>query len=181
MDQILEEWRPVKGYEDKYEVSSAGRVRSLSRTVAKSDGRTYTVKERILKQINKKPYGHQRVFLSKNGRLTSYYVHCLVAEAFLGSRPTGMYVCHGPNGTADNSVANLAYQTPVHNQADRRRDGTYMAGSACTWAKLNEDDVRDIRNSAQRGVPQTELALLYGISKASVCNIVNRKVWRHVG
>ena len=31
MECLVEEWKPVKGYEGKYEISSLGRVKSLSR------------------------------------------------------------------------------------------------------------------------------------------------------
>ena len=34
----IERWKPVKGYEGIYEVSSHGRVRSLDRTVNYSNG-----------------------------------------------------------------------------------------------------------------------------------------------
>lgn len=180
MDQSLEQWRPVAGYEGLYEVSSFGRVRSLPRTTRKCDDRLYSVKGRILKQVGKAPYGHMRVFLSKNGKLATHYVHCIVAEAFLGPRPAGLYVCHGLNGVTDNAVNNLSYQTPAANQKDRFRDGTNVVGSKCSWSKLKEQNILEIRRAAGLGVPQNELAEQYNVSKATICNIVKRKVWKHI-
>lgn len=177
MDQSLEQWRPITGYEGLYEVSSLGRVRSLSRVVPKCTGNNYTVKERQLRQVVKKGTGHKRVYLSKGGRLTTFYVHRLVALAFLGPNPQGMLVCHGPKGVSDNSVENLYYATPKQNMLDRDRDGTSLYGAKCSWAKLNEDDVLALRRKYSEGVSQARLALEYSVSKATVCNIVNMKVW----
>lgn len=180
MDQSVEVWLPVSDYEGLYEVSNHGQVRSLPRVVDKSSGNQYTVAGRILRQVEKKPYGHKRVWLSKRGKLTTFYVHCLVAEAFLGPRPIGCYVCHGVGGVFDNSSSNLCYQSPVDNQLDRFRDDTHTTGERCSWAKLTEKQVTEIRKSVAEGVPQAELAKAHSVSRATICNIVKRKVWRHV-
>lgn len=66
-------WREVKGFEKKYEVSNLGRVRSLN---WKRTGET-----RILKLGSNGKY--PTVFLCKSGRPMRFYVHRLVAEAFL--------------------------------------------------------------------------------------------------
>ena len=52
-EELVEEWRPVVGYEGLYEVSNLGEVRSLPRTMkarhgGKPDG--YHLKGRILKR-----------------------------------------------------------------------------------------------------------------------------------
>lgn len=72
-----EEWRPVVGYEDFYEVSDFGRVKSLNYR--------NTGKEGILKpRPEQKRYC--RVSLSKDGKEEKHYVHILVWEAFNGKR-----------------------------------------------------------------------------------------------
>jgi hypothetical protein len=65
------------------------------------------------------------VDLSKNGNQRTILVHRLVAAAWIGPRPDGQQVRHGPNGVSDNSVSNLCYGTLSENQKDRRRDGTH--------------------------------------------------------
>ncbi len=179
MAQSIERWQPIAGYEGLYEVSDQGQVRSLPRVVDKSSGNRYSVAGRILKQSVKLPYGHKRVFLSKHGKLTTFYVHCLVADAFLGPRPADLYVCHGRNGVEDNSAANLCYQSPKQNQLDRFRDGTNTNGEKCSWAKLTYVQVEKIRQMVSEGVPQNKLARLHNVSRATICNIVKRKVWRY--
>ena len=44
----LEQWKPVHGYEGIYEVSSHGRVRSVDRTVTRSDGKVHRYKGKAL-------------------------------------------------------------------------------------------------------------------------------------
>jgi len=46
----IEHWLPVVGFEDFYEVSDQGRVRSLDRISEMSNGRKRAIKGRILSQ-----------------------------------------------------------------------------------------------------------------------------------
>lgn len=63
---MTEIWKSVIGYENFYEVSNLGRVRSLSRKVSTKFGQR-TVKGRILTQMTM-PKGYKYVNLSKEGK-----------------------------------------------------------------------------------------------------------------
>lgn len=54
-------------------------------------------------------------------------VHALVALAFLGPRPDGHEVRHGPNGKSDNRASQLCYGTHKQNEEDKLRDGSRVA------------------------------------------------------
>lgn len=45
-----EEWADIKGYEGAYQISNLGRVKSLTRAVKFSDGRTRTFQSKIIPQ-----------------------------------------------------------------------------------------------------------------------------------
>lgn len=45
-----ERWKDVVGYEGLYQVSNLGRVKSVDRLTTDKNGRTYTVKGKILNQ-----------------------------------------------------------------------------------------------------------------------------------
>lgn len=47
-------------------------------------------------------------------------------------------------------------------------------------AKLNEDDVREIRKRHKEGETQKKLAKEYNISPATVWSVVTRYTWKHV-
>ena len=45
----MERWKPVYGYDDCYQISDCGRIRSLDREVVCKDGRVMRLTEKILK------------------------------------------------------------------------------------------------------------------------------------
>ncbi len=116
-------WLPVLEYEGLYEVSNDGQVKSIERIVKGRFGLTKR-KEHLLKQhINKNKKFQVR--LSKNGKKKNFEVAVLVAEAFLGPRPKGLCVLHGPLGGLNNCVENLSYGTYFQNAGpERLRDNT---------------------------------------------------------
>lgn len=114
-----EEWKPVVGYEGRYEVSSTGLVKSLGR----KDGAGRLRKGRLLRQVVKDS-GHMRVALyDGSGNQKKLYVHTLVMEAFVGERPEGMEVCHNNGTPDDNRLENLRWDTRSENMIDVIRHG----------------------------------------------------------
>ena len=112
-----EEWRPVAGWEDLYQVSSLGRVRSEKRPgspggVLKPCGTT--------KKVNNYPV----VALHRDCKRVDQYVHTLVLEAFKGPRPPGLEACHNDGNPLHNCAGNLRWDTHVANMADQLAHGT---------------------------------------------------------
>lgn len=120
---MLEIWLPITGYEGLYEVSDQGRVRSLPRVVKRPHTRDYTTKLRIIKGVPGNTHRHLKVGLIKDGVLRSYWVHRLVAEAFLPDRTGGPFVLHTNDVPNDNRVANLRWGTAKDNARDSERNG----------------------------------------------------------
>jgi hypothetical protein len=110
--EMLEEWRPVRGFEGLYSVSNMGRVRSESRVIAHKHTGTRRIASRILRPGLCGPKGHpqgqyRHVLLSKNDIQTHRSVHSLVAEAFLGYVVGRDVVKFCNDNRADNSLGNL--------------------------------------------------------------------------
>jgi NUMOD4 motif len=118
----MEEWLPVVGFEGYYEVSDLGHVRSLDRVVMRN-GREMKLKGRELSRALTSDCKHLYVMLSVGNVQTVRSAHVLVAETFLGPRPEGMEICHGPLGGLFNWVTNLRYDTHANNLLDMVRDG----------------------------------------------------------
>jgi hypothetical protein len=115
-------WRDIHDYEGLYQVSNLGRVRSLDREVPDARCGSRRFKGRAMK-LTKGP-SYLCLSLCKRGVRRTHTVHQLVANAFLGPRPVGMEICHGPEGQFVNTVDNLSYGTSKQNSLDMRRDGT---------------------------------------------------------
>jgi hypothetical protein len=126
-----EEWRPVVGYEDRYEVSDQGRVRSLIH-VPHYDGTdecTTIIYVLTLSNAGRAARGefYLKARLSLNGITRSFLVHVLVLNAFVGPCPLGMETRHLNGKPYDNRLSNLCWGTPVENAADAIRHAALRA------------------------------------------------------
>lgn len=104
-------WKNIEGYENLYQVSSKGRVKSLERI----DNNNHPVKERILK-CHKQNNGYLMVYLSKNGKRKHHLIHRLVAQAFIPNHKNKSEVDHINTDRTDNRVENLRWVTRSENQ-----------------------------------------------------------------
>ena len=128
-------WKAVIGYEGLYEVSNLGRVKSLQRIVEKSDGKNYTVNEKILKArmtLN----GYYRINLHNQGVMKTINIHQLVAESFLKHTPCGLklVVNHINFDKIDNRVVNLEIVTQRENANQKHLPSTSEYTGVC-WNK----------------------------------------------
>lgn len=109
MNMSDERWMPVPGWEDRYEVSDLGNVRSLFHGEA-----------RALKPVVTNGYHIAR--LSRPGQpLKAVAVHRLVMAAFVGPCPEGQQVDHINAVRSDNRLINLRYVTRLENMANAVR------------------------------------------------------------
>lgn len=119
-----EQWRDVIGYEGLYQVSSLGRVRSVARTVSRNGTRGDLTINEMIRKAYITPKGYVRVQLSKGGKPGNHLVHVLVAEAFIGPRPSAAQeVNHGDGIKSNNRVRNLEWMTPSENQLHAYENG----------------------------------------------------------
>ena len=172
-----EVWRPFPGREGEYEISSHGRVKSLARTVSRSDGRTQFIRERIRK-VQTAHDGRQVLVMHQDGIASTVLIHRVVAFAFLGNPAPGQVVCHNDGNPKNNRPENLRWDTPSANQMDRLRHGTDSRGERHNMVKLAESEAVAIRAEyAAGGVSQSRIAKLFGISQSQVSNIVRGARW----
>lgn len=118
-----EMWRAVPGWIGFYEVSDRGNVRSCDRTLNhKKSGRVHYT-GRPLQPGWATGYAMVTLVETGKGRRTSRYIHDLVLEAFIGPKPIGEEVCHGPEGPQTNCLTNLRYGSRSSNALDRHLFG----------------------------------------------------------
>lgn len=78
----MEIWKDIKGYEGLYQVSNLGRVKSLER-YKKTKYESFSLFKEIIKKQQTNEKGYLKVTLANNKRRKTFFVHRLVAEAFL--------------------------------------------------------------------------------------------------
>lgn len=102
-----EVWKDIKGYEDLYQVSNFGRVKSLRRSVVLGKN-IRQVKEKVIKPFitNK---GYYQIILSKNGKTSHKLVHRLVAMAFIPNPNKYLIINHKDENPLNNHADNLEW------------------------------------------------------------------------
>lgn len=106
--------------------------------------------------------------------------HIVSYEWALGVIPTGQQIQHLCNVRLCVRPTHLSPGTPTENMQYASTFGRMPHGERHHKAKITADDVREIRWMAAQGVPQTQLALSYGVGTSTVHSIIHRQTWRHV-
>ena len=169
-----EMWLPAVGYEGIYEASDLGRIRSM-RTM------TNTFTGKILKPSpNARDY--QQVSLYKNGIKSSIRVHIIVAESFIGPRPSGKQINHIDGDRKNNRADNLEYVTQSENMLHAYRLGleSPTRGEAHGMAKLTEDNVHEIRRRLLRKETNKSIAARFNVCQQTISMIATGKRWGYL-
>ena len=125
--------------------------------------------------------GYRQVNLRTPSGRRTYHVHRLVAETFHGKPPAGLVCRHLDGNPTNNRAENLKWGTYKQNQDDSLRHGTRAMGERNGHAKLTAEQVLRIRKLAPSTTAEKRaLADSYGVSEATIYDILKRKSWRHL-
>src|SRR5262245_52177000 len=172
-DVMTEVWKPIEGYEDLYEVSNLGRVRSLDRETERG-GRLMKLKGRVLSPFTTN-CGYPAMVLSdgsgirKNRR--AFYIHRLVATAFISGRRE-RDVIHKNGNKRDNKAVNLKWAS--HSYTMRRARRLQLGVGRQT---VSFEQAQEIRRRALDGERTSVLAREFELSATHVCRIKYGKAW----
>jgi len=168
---MQEKWKPIGGYEELYEISNTGRVKSYHHS---HNGRIISP--------DKSNHGHLRIKLCRNGNKDRKLVHRLVAKSFIPNPDNKPQINHIDGNPANNNVNNLEWSTQSENIKHAYDIGNKSkAGEAHHMNKLSENDVLEIRAAYKLGCfLQKEIARAYGVRSTTISRIVNRKNWTHI-
>ena len=111
MYNSIEIWKDIEGYEGLYQVSNRGRVKSLSRKVTNA---MFSINEHFVKVVDN-GNGYKSVSLWKDNKGKHFYVHRLVALAFVPNYNGYKYINHKDEDKSNNDVSNLEWCTAKYN------------------------------------------------------------------
>lgn len=186
--ELEEEWRPCPGYEQHYEVSNLGRVKTKA-VFIRHDGswselHGYVKKLKIRTQQTNR-YGYKTIKLCKLGNCTQARVHRLVAQAFIPTDNPKNQINHIDGDKTNNNVSNLEWVTAQENMAHAWETGLvnkdHTVGSRHHNALLNEEKVKEIRDIyAAGGHTHQDMADMYGVKIGTVKDLLSGRTWKHV-
>lgn len=157
----MEEWRTIQRHPNA-EVSSLGNVRYKEKA-SRTDAASY-------------PLGRAKIYPSASGYLQvvlnsqKEYVHVLVAEAFLGSRPDGKKVDHKDGSRNNCCKDNLQYISHSENVAK----GSFNGGQP----KLYLCEVQ-VMKMLLKALPAKTVASFFGCSAMTMSRIKANKLSRY--
>ena len=120
---MQEVWKDIKGYEGLYQVSNLGNIKSSSSS----------------QNLNPSLHsgGYLKIELYKNGKGKYFYVHRIVAEAFIRNQEAKAQVNHIDGNKKHNSVDNLEWATPSENISHAFKIGLLQSPMKGKYGNLN--------------------------------------------
>jgi len=109
---MIEVWKDIEGFENSYQISNLGNVKSLNRIVDIGNGKYYTQKEKIISCYGKI---YKQVNLYKNGKCYHRYIHILLAKNFILNKYNKEQVNHIDGNKLNNDLNNLEWVTKSEN------------------------------------------------------------------
>lgn len=163
-------WKPIKGYENLYEVSNHGnvksfirhgnnRVRILNGSLADHDSERYLL-----------------VSLHKNNIKENKRIHIIVAETFLGKPNFKVHIHHKDENRLNNHVDNLEWVTV------RQHSRKHILGVKNPNHKLCDKDVKTMRflKALYPEIKNKYFSAIFGVKVGQISKVLLFKEWKEV-
>lgn len=178
MNQYIEIWKDIPDYENFYQASNLGRIKSLSRI----DASGHLRKEKMIK-LCIDSYGYYNTHLYKNTIAKNMKVHRAIALAFIPNPECKPQIHHKNFNKLDNNIENLEWVDSKTNINYSHKMGkvNVVMGERHYAAKFDDNQIRNIREVYSHGnISPKELAKKFNVGGSNIYFIINKKTWKHV-
>jgi hypothetical protein len=164
-------WKDIQGYEGLYQISSDGRVKSISPHTIQQFGKF------IIRKVHTEKSGYVLISLKKNNQSRRFRIHQLVANAFIPNPLKLPQVNHKDGNKQNNYVNNLEWSTARNNLQHAIDTGLrkFYKGEDHHCAKLTQKDADKIRKLYNSGMRVIDISRIYKMSAAPISMIVHNK------
>lgn len=168
MENVHEEWRDVKGYEGRYQVSDLGRVRSVA------TGKC------LAQHANNKGYVCVGLWCNYARKLAT--VHRLVASAFVREPLAGEQVDHIDCDKRNNRAGNLEWVDAATNRRRAMANGLHVnpVGKHHGRCRSTEEQVRVAVALVRGGMSKAAAARRVGQSEWWIRAVYKNQTWKHL-
>lgn len=158
-----------------------GRVKSLKRTVIKTNGNKQPVKEKILKPIIQHD-GYVNITLYKDLKPKIIRLHRVVISSFNECDGFKTQINHIDGCKTNNKLLNLEWCTASENIKHGHKMGLYSSrfGEKSHNSILKTEDVVAIKVLIQLKFKNIFLAKCFNISEQTICDIKKCRRWSHI-
>lgn len=164
-----EVWKPIVGFENDYDISNYGNVKSKKRG-----------KELIMRPVcNNK--GYPRVVLSVKNKGYRRFVHRLVAEHFVDNPDNKPQVNHVDGDKKNNHASNLQWMTNQENRDHAIKRKLHACGENAGGVKFTEKEALEIIRLYKTGnYTQSQLGRMFGVHQMTISRIVRGTRWKYL-
>lgn len=138
-----------------------------------------TYKQKLAKPWIQK--GYKLVSVSINNKRVKFFVHRLVAMAFVDGYSPELSVNHINGDKLDNRPENLEWITLAENTKHQWKTGLVdLRGENSPTHKLSQNQVIHIRKALRAGVSANSLSIIAGVDPSTIYLIEKGKRWKHL-
>lgn len=180
---IDEIWKPVKDWENYYEISNYGRLKRLPRMSKHSFGNFYKpYGEKIIKRTMRNKKRYINVHLTKNGICVTKQLHRLVLLTFVPMPEDKPYVNHINGDKHDNRLINLEWVSAKENCRHAIDTGltVFLQGEDVANSKITKKQAIKIKKLLKQKVRNCDIAVKLKTTQKIVADIKSGRTWSHL-
>lgn len=177
-------WKDIENYENYYQISNFGRLRSLTRTIIRQ-GRPIIMKGKILSPPIAR--GYKVTKLCKNGTYIYKPIHILVAKYFVPNLNNKPEVNHIDGNKLNNYASNLEWVTRSENEQHAYDTGLEKMTNEIKYKiqqsnkMFNDNDILNILDLYyNQKLSMRKIAKMYNTYHPVISNIIKNKGYKNI-